>query len=367
VVDELWKLKNMRTRSVSPENPTGEKGGGAQAVEGTGASAARELGAGWKVSPSIELAAGRTETLADVVGPGVIQHIWLTTDVASVRQLVLRMYWDAEGDPSVEVPLGDFFCNGWAELALVDSEVVVVAPAGGFNSYWPMPFRRRATITLENTTSRSVPVYYQVTYQETDLPERVGFFHASWRRSNPLGDPAVHTILDGVDGTGRYVGTYLAIRPGAPGWWGEGEVKFYLDGDREHPTICGTGTEDYFGGAWNFDVGGRYGTYSTAQLGLHQVLPPKEVYRPHQRFGMYRWHLRDPICFERELRVTVQALGWQAGRRYLPLVDADIATTAFWYQTEPHTPFPPLPAQQHEGPGPLRLSARIRKLLGRSA
>ncbi|RRO18688.1 DUF2961 domain-containing protein [Saccharopolyspora rhizosphaerae] len=352
VVEELWQLPTRRTRSVSPENPTGAKGAGARATEGTGASAARDLGAGWKVSPSIALGAGRTETLADVAGPGVVQHIWLTTEVAGVRDLVLRMFWDDEEQPSVEVPLGDFFCNGWAELALVDSEVVVVAPAGGFNSYWPMPFRRRATITLENTTRRTLPVYYQVTYQERDLPERIGHFHASWRRSNPLGEPAVHTIVDGIIGTGRYVGTYLAVQPGAPGWWGEGEVKFFLDGDQEHPTICGTGTEDYFGGAWNFDVGGRYVPYSTGQLGLNQVLPPHEVYRPHQRFGMYRWHLRDPICFEQDLRVTVQALGWKVGGRYLPLTDADIAGTAFWYQTEPHAPFPPLRTQQRTGSRP---------------
>ena len=364
-MDELWQLSNMRTRSVSPENPTGAKGAGARATEGTGASAARELGVGWKVSPSIDLVAGTTATLADVAGPGVVQHIWLTTEVASVRQLVLRMHWDSEEHPSVEVPLGDFFCNGWAELALVDSEVVVVAPAGGFNSYWPMPFRTRATITLENPTDRSVRLYYQVTYQEQGLGERIGYFHASWRRSNPLGDPAVHTIVDGLAGTGRYVGTYLAIRPGAPGWWGEGEVKFYLDGDQEHPTICGTGTEDYFGGAWNFDVGGRYVPYSTGQLGLHQVLPPDEIYRPDQRFGMYRWHLRDPICFERDLRVTVQALGWKAGWRYLPLTEADIATTAFWYQTEPHTPFPPLRTQQPAGADAGRVATWFQNLLRR--
>jgi len=362
-MDELWQLPNARTRSVSPENPTGEKGGGARATEGTGASAARELGRGWKVSPSLDLRAGTTAVLVDVAGPGVVQHIWLTTETASIRQQVLRMYWDGEAEPSVEVPLGDFFCNGWVQLALVDSAVVVVAPAGGFNSYWPMPFRSRALITLENTGRRTVPVYYQVTYQERELPERIAHFHASWRRTNPLGDPPVHTIVDGIEGSGQYVGTYLAVRPGASGWWGEGEVKFYLDGDREFPTICGTGTEDYFGGAWNFDVDGRYVPYSTAWLGMPQVLPPNEIYKAHQRFGLYRWHLPDPIAFERDLRVTVQALGWKAGWRYQPLVDADIASTAFWYQTEPHTPFPPLRAQQHAGAGPGRVTTWVRNLL----
>lgn len=362
---EIWQLDDGTTRSVSPENFGGAKGAGGMAEAGTGAMAARELGRGWKVSPSIDLAAGATATLADVEGPGVIRHIWLTTDRGRLRTLVLRMYWDSEPDPSVEVPLGDFFCNGWGELALVNSDMIVVAPAGGLNSYWPMPFRRRARVTLDNRGAHGVPVYYQITYTTQELPERTGYLHAAWRRSNPLGTPAVHTIVDGVRGRGRYAGTYLAIEPGAPGWWGEGELKFFLDGDAEFPTICGTGTEDYFGGAWNFDVAGRYIPYSTVFLGLHQILPPGRIYRPHQRFGMYRWHTPDPIHFDHDLRVTVQALGWQSGGRYRPLENADIATTAFWYQTEPHTPYGPLPdlAITRRPPSGSGRYARLRSLL----
>jgi hypothetical protein len=332
VTQEIWRLDRARTRSVSAENPTGVPGAGGRATEGTGANAARDLGLGWKVSPSIGLAAGDTATLMDVTGPGVLRHLWLTTDRTMLRRLVLRLYWDEEPEPSVEVPLGDFFCNGWDELALLSSEMIVVAPAGGLNSYWPMPFRHRAKMTLHNLGDRSVPVYHQATYTEQEVPESAGYLHARWRRSHPLGNPAVHTIVDGVRGHGRYVGTYLAIQPGAPGWWGEGELKFYLDGDTEFPTICGTGTEDYFGGAWNFDLGGRYRTYTSPYLGLHQVLPPEEIYQPAQRLGMYRWHVHDPICFDRELRVTVQGLGWQQGHRYLPLENADVRTTALWYQ-----------------------------------
>ena len=179
----------------------------------------------------------------------------------------------------------------------------------------------------------------------------------------------VHTLLDGVRGQGHYVGTYLAWGVNNTGWWGEGEIKFYLDGDDEWPTICGTGTEDYFGGAWNFEhPPGQYGTYSTPFLGLPQVIRPDGLYRsqrhqprvhgsglshpvapmytPGHRFGMYRWHVMDPIRFQQELRVTIQALGWwvEPGepRRYRPGED-DIASTALWYQTEPHAPFPPLP------------------------
>ncbi|MBF6130993.1 DUF2961 domain-containing protein [Nocardia brasiliensis] len=332
---ELWLLDDTRTRSVSAENPTGAPGGGARATTGTGAHAARLLGPGWKISPSIILGDGETATLADVSGPGVLRHCWLTTDRAALRELTLRMYWDDAAEPAIDVPLGDFFCNGWDELALVDSEMVVVAPAGGLNSYWPMPFRRRARITLENHCGRSVPVYYQITYDEQDVPGEAGYLHARWSRSAPLGSPAVHTLLDTGPARGRYVGTYLAIRPGAPRWWGEGELKFYLDGDDEYPSLCGTGTEDYFGGAWNFDMDGKYRTYSTAYLGLPQALPADEIYQAHQRFGMYRWHVHDPICFHRELRVTVQGLGWRDSDTYLPLEDAEIATTAWWYQEVP--------------------------------
>lgn len=342
VMTEIWQLDSSRTRSVSPENFSGAKGAGGAATEGTGAEPARDLGRGWKVSPSIDLPPGTTVTLADVAGPGLIQHVWLTTDRGYLRDLVLRMYWDGEDEPSVQVPLGDFFCNGWGELALLSSDMIVVAPAGGLNSYWPMPFRRRARLTLDNPGDRQVPVYYQVTYAEQEVPDDAGYLHAAWRRSRPLGEPAVHTVLEGVRGRGRYVGTYLAIEPGAPGWWGEGELKFFLDGDSDFPTMCGTGTEDYFGGAWNFDMGGYYQPYATRFLGMHQVLPEREIYQPHQRFGMYRWHIPDPITFDNDLRVTMQAIGWGSDGRYLPLERADIATTAWWYQTEPHSPLPPI-------------------------
>jgi hypothetical protein len=171
----------------------------------------------------------------------------------------------------------------------------------------------------------------------------MGYFHAQWRRSNPLAYKTVHTLLDGVAGTGHYVGTYLAWQVNNKGWWGEGEIKFYLDGDKDFPTICGTGTEDYFGGAWNFEhPKGEYGVYSTPFLGLPQVIKPDGLYSSQQRFGMYRWHIMDPIRFEENLRVTIQALGWRSEQRYLPLQD-DIASVAFWYQTEPHSPHPPLP------------------------
>lgn len=339
----LMRLSKAKTRSISAENFTGAKGKAGMAVEGTGASCARDLGQGWKISPSIEIESHTEFTLAEITGPGAIQHIWLTCFPDNWRHMILRMYWDEEVQPSVEVPIGDFFCNGWCERSNVNSMPIAVNPAGGMNSYWVMPFRKKARVTVENRMKDKVVLYYQIDYTLTEVPEDAAYFHAQWRRSNPLPYKDVHTILDGVQGKGHYVGTYLAWQVNNTGWWGEGEIKFYMDGDKEFPTICGTGTEDYFGGAWNFEQPkGEYGLYSTPFLGLHQVIKPDGLYRSQQRFGMYRWHIMDPIRFEEDLKVTIQALGWRSGGRYLPLQD-DIASVAFWYQAEPHIAFAPLP------------------------
>jgi hypothetical protein len=330
----LARLSTARSRSISAENRTGEKSGGARAVEGTGAGAARDLGHGWKVSPSIKIAPGALEVLADIADAGAIQHIWMTTHQNHWRSLILRMYWDGDEQPAVETPLGDFFCNGWNEFSQVSSLPIAVNPRGGFNSYWEMPFRTGARVTLENLSTEEVVLYFQIDYTLTEVPDAIAYFHARWHRSNPLPYKTDHMVLDTIQGSGHYVGTYIAWGVNNSGWWGEGEIKFYLDGDRQYPTICGTGTEDYFGGAWNFDVPDQgYTLFSTPFLGLHQILRPDGTYRSQQRFGMYRWHIPDPIRFAEDIRVTIQALGWRSGGRYLPLQD-DISSTAFWYQKE---------------------------------
>ncbi|MBI3721203.1 MAG: DUF2961 domain-containing protein, partial [Fimbriimonas ginsengisoli] len=268
------RLSHAKTRSISAENFTGEKGKAAMATEGTGARAARELGQGWKVSPSIVVPANSTAMLAEITGQGAIQHIWLTVHPDWWRRLVLRIYWDGEDDPSVETPLGDFFCNGWCKRCNISSMPVAVNPAGGMNSYWEMPFRKSARIMVENLWEEECRgFYYQVDYTLTEVPDDAAYFHAQWRRANPLPYATEHVLLDGVNGWGQYVGTYVAVQPNSNRWWGEGEIKFYLDGDGPFPTICGTGTEDYFGGAWNFEhPPGQYGVFSTAYLGLPQVL-----------------------------------------------------------------------------------------------
>ena len=344
-LSSLYRLSNAKTLSISPENPTGEKGKGGAATEGTGAKAARDLGKGWKISPSVEIAAGVTYTVAEISGSGAIQHIWMTP-TGNWRFSILRMYWDDEKTPSVEVPLGDFFAMGWGKYARISSLAICVNPGSAFNSYWPMPFRHKARITLENLDEKAMTLFYQVDYALSPVPADAAYFHAQFRRVNPLPYKQVYTIVDGIRGKGQYVGTYLAWGVHSSGWWGEGEIKFYMDGDREFPTINGTGTEDYFNGSYDFENPEKhqYEEFTSPYSGLVQVLKPDGLYQSQQRFGLYRWHISDPIRFASDLRVTIQALGWRSGGRYLPLTD-DISSVAFWYQTEPHADFPKLPTK----------------------
>ncbi|QDP97302.1 DUF2961 domain-containing protein [Microlunatus elymi] len=340
---DIAALRSSTTRSISPENFTGAKGAGAMATEGTGAQAARDLGKGWKVSPSVRIKAHETFDLANIDGPGRITHIWLTTHTDNWRTLALRAFWDGSDEPAIETPVGDFFVSGWGRFAQVSSQMIAANPNGGFNSYWPMPFRSSARLTLENLSETDVIVYFQITYEvDVDVAD-AGYLHAQFRRSNPLPARQTHPILDRIEGRGHYVGTYLAWGVNSPGWWGEGEIKFYLDGDDEFPTIAGTGTEDYFGGAWNFDVPGHgYTAFSTPYLGLPQILPPDGLYASQHRFGMYRWHVPDPVTFTEDLRVDIQALGWMSGGRYKPLTD-DIASTCWFYLDRPSAARPDFP------------------------
>ena len=348
----LSRLSDAVTRSISPENFTGEKGKGGMATEGTGAHAARELGQGWKISPSVRIQPGETFEIANIEGQGAIQQIWLTP-TGHWRFSILRVYWDDSEIPSVECPVGDFFACGWQRYAQVSSLAVCVNPGSAFNCYWEMPFRKRARITLTNIAEDPTTLYYQVNYTLTDVPEACAYFHAQFRRTNPLPYKDVYTILDGVQGKGHYVGNYMAWQVNNTQWWGEGEIKFYVDGDTDFATIVGTGTEDYFCGSYNFDLGkerGGYREFTTPYAGLPQVIRPDGLYDAQQRFGLYRWHIPDPIRFEEDFRVTIQALGWRTrtseSRRYLPLQD-DIASVAFWYQTLPATPFPELPDKDY--------------------
>jgi len=264
------------------------------------------------------------------------------TPTGEWRQEILRIYWDGNEHPSVECPLGDFFACAYQEpFAQLSSLAVCVNPGSGFNCYWEMPFRKHCRITVENAAQKEMTLFYQIDYALGAVPEDCAYFHAQFRRVNPLPYKEVYTILDGVSGKGHYVGTYMAWGVNNNGWWGEGEIKFYMDGD-EYPTICGTGTEDYFCGSYNFDVAGRYTEFCTPYAGLAKVIRPDGLYKSQQRFSLYRWHICDPVRFDEDLRVTIQALGWRSDSRYAPLQD-DIASVAYWYQTLPHAKFPDLP------------------------
>ena len=253
--------KHGRSRAINAENPHGEKG--------KGGMAASHLGPSRKGSPCLrDIEPGATVTLAEMEGPGEINHIWITVDNKTteadcfvLRDLVIRMYWDDEETPSVESPLGDFFCCGFGRECFVNSVPVAVVPNRGFNCYFPMPFKKKAKITLENQHANKIPAFfYQVDYCLYDeLPDDIAYFHAQWRRERLTEKTKDYTILDGVKGKGHYIGTYMALTTLERYWWGEGEMKFYIDGDEEYPTICGTGTEDYFGcrHSPHHDIAGR--------------------------------------------------------------------------------------------------------------
>lgn len=344
--DNLWLIQSgVASRSISAENPTGDKGmGGMSEVpeEEKLTHPARDLGKGWKVSPNIKLPAGKEVELCNIEGSGIIRHIWIVYPGATYRNIILRMYWDDCSVPSVECPLGDFFFLGWDKYYRINTAKVNVNPARGLNSFWEMPFKKHAKITMQNIGEADNVVYFQIDYQKREVPENIGYFHVFFNRVNPMPYKQNYPLLD-VKGTGKYVGTYMAYAPKDNGWWGEGEFKFFIDGDDEYPTICGTGTEDYFLAAYNFEdwnikrycehTGIYAGFYAVKLDGLYDCVP---------RFGMYRVHVADPIFFDKNLKIEVQSIGWREGMRYHPQRD-DIASVAFVYLTEPVNKRKPLP------------------------
>ena len=344
MLHDLTLKKDIRSFSVCPENLTGEKGKGGMATleEGSAAIAAQDLGQGWKVNPYLMLEGKTTTVLADIQGEGAIKHIWIT-DSARSRRLILRIYFDGQENPAVNVPLSDFFANAdYTEYRQLSSLAMCFNPRKGMNCYFEMPYFKGFRVEIENLSEGSVYLYYQIDCEEKKIPRESLYFHAQFRRVNPLPYKEVYTILDNVKGNGHYVGTYLHWGVKSNGWWGEGEIKFYIDGDKDFPSICGTGTEDYFCGAYNFDVNGKYVEYCTPYAGLSKVGGTDETYRSQRYFDMYRWHITDPVYFQKDLRVTIQALGWRSGKRYLPLQD-DISSVAYWYSDNLKDEYPEMP------------------------
>ncbi len=327
MVPDLPLLADGVGRAITWENRTGEPGAGGREGEGR------------KGSPCIrDVPPGAVQTLMDVKGPGVIRHIWITIPDRGpemLRNIILRMYWDHEPQPSVEVPLGDFFGVAHGRAVPLVSAWTTLTLGRGFNCFFPMPFETRARITFENDTGRPIQMFFfQIDYELVpSLPPNTGRFHAQFRRQNPTVLKEDYVIVDHVRGPGMYVGTVIGVRSLEPGWWGEGEIKMYMDGDTTHPTICGTGTEDYFCAAWGMDL------YQTPYHGCTQN--GSDEFCQNELVSLYRWHVLDPIRFRKSLKVTMQQIGWGYGRMFER--SDDWCSTAFWYQLEPHHPFPVLP------------------------
>jgi hypothetical protein len=345
----LSRLSNAKTRSISAENTSGEKGKGGMA-EANPNGPSRELGKGWKCSPCKgDIKPNQTYEFVNIEGPGAIQSMWMAACIT--RDVILRIYWDHQETPSVEVPLSDFFSLPWVKsdeggtkgpLARVNSLPVSVNANRGCNCFWEMPFKEHCRMTITNIHPKQAKTFfYQVNYTLTEIPDDCAYFHASFRRTNPVPYKVPYTIIDGIKGKGQYIGTSMGWAINNEGWWGEGEIKFFIDGDDEYPTICGTGTEDYFGGAYNWEVDGEYCEYNTPFMGM-QVIKPDGLYKSQHRHSLYRWHVMDPVRFDNDMSVTIQSLGWRDCGRYYP-GQHDISSVAYWYQTLPTAPFLPFP------------------------
>lgn len=328
----------LDSRSVSFENPTGGRGAGGRA--------ASPLGRGRKGAPARFIAPGETTTLCDIEGPGIIRHIWMTTSYSPevLRGVVLRGYWEGQSHPSIECPLGDFFGFAHGLTPPFESEVHSVGEKNGLNIWLPMPFTQRARFVLSNELPYQIPLFYQIDYTLGDaLTAGVGRLHASFRRENPTTLRSDFALLPRRQGApGRFIGAVIGVRPLDPHWWGEGEAKIYLDGDEEFATIVGTGSEDY--ACISFCI-------QQTPFRYHGVSwREKEDTIDTGRVSMYRWHIVDPIYWQREIRVEIQQIGLVgSGVQSLEEYQAkfreradDWSAAAFWYEAAPGAPLPPL-------------------------
>jgi len=334
--DELCCLDDATSFAYSAENPTGRRGGGTD-------------GKNRKPRSAIDIRPGETAVLAEIDGPGRIEHIWMTGSLS--KSLVLRMYWDGQAHPSVEAPLTAFY--GWAfceNLKTVEdrypsysSALLMTAPGMGMNCYFPMPFRKHAKIAVENRGAKRLCQYYMITGSRGEQPKDAAYFHASYRQACPVERGKPYTVIDGIAGRGRFVGVTLSAGVNEPGCWVEGEPRMFLDGETT-PSLHYTGLEDYFCGAYAFGRDNkalkRYQTYTGLYTGVSAVFGSKDYEKGvQQRFMLYRFHVKDPIRFEKSFRLTFDDM-----RGPTPRAD-DFRTVAYWYQTLPSAPFKPLPPE----------------------
>lgn len=331
---DLPKLRDLQSRCITPENPTGGKGMGATE------------GGGWKGAPFIRpFNKDTTVTIAEIDDPGTIRHIWFAlgtergaaADYEACRNVILRCYWDGQKHPSVECPVGDFFGIAHGRRRAFTSALMTNTNGAAMNSYLPMPFKT-ARITIENDTGYQTDLAYFIDYTLGDDVSDSGRLHALFKRENPVTAGADYAILPKVEGRGVYIGTILGVRAldhddHIDTWWGEGEVKMYIDGDDRHPTIVGSGTEDYF--------------CSASGIEPHATPYSGAPYCHGRLFSCYRWHVADPVYFQTDLRVEVQHMGndmrliHDPRKRYIERID-DCASVAFWYQDLPSQPLPEL-------------------------
>lgn len=364
---EPFRVRELQSRSVTQENPTGGKGLGGK---GRGNGNCR------KGAPALKnIKPGETKTLCDIAGPGMIRHIWMTIgedrSPETMRSVILRIYWDDSDHPSVEAPMGDFFGVAHGRTVHYMSPYLGTPEGRGFQCYFPMPFGKRCRITFENDSPKTLSwLWYQVDYTLGDaFSPDMGLFHAHFRRENPCPADRDYCLLDTRGAAGVFAGAVIGVNPGLPGWWGEGEMKFYIDGDTRYPTICGTGTEDYLCSGWGMNL------HSAIYTGVnYEARDP----RGQQQFvSFYRFHIHDPIYFQSDLRVELQQLGAGSpvagesteafcrkhnlnGPHIHPIPDQpgalmsnwlydrsdDYCSTVFWYQRPTGQPLPPLPDRE---------------------
>ncbi|MCK5280846.1 MAG: DUF2961 domain-containing protein [Cyclobacteriaceae bacterium] len=329
---QLYDLgTGLVSRSISFENPTGEPGQGGQTSS--------NLGVGRKGFPAKGIAPGETVVLCDIAGAGTIRHIWMTggfkNKTEALRSMVVRAYWENQEHPSVECPLGDFMGSAHAKANSYQSAVHSTGINAALNIWLPMPFNDNAKMTLTNEGDENVTLFYQIDYTIGDRhPERLGRLHVCFVRQNPTTLTEDFEILPKRTGEGRFIGTVLGIRTLEGNWWGEGEVKIFMDGDNEFPTICGTGSEDYV----------------CVSYGMQQT--PFQYHGcswNHDGFiSMYRWHLPDPIYWKEECRITIQQIGYSPKLREEtghPLYERqdDWSSATFWYEPVPSAQLPEFP------------------------
>ncbi len=313
------------SRSISFENPTGERGAGGKA--------ASRLGPTRKGAPARDIKPGETVQLCDIEGPGTIRHIWITTDrdPAVQRACVIRGWWEGQEHPSIECPIGDFFGFAHGRIMSYQSAVHSCGPTGGRNLWLPMPFGSRARFTFSNEGDKTVPLFYQIDYTVRDVhPRDVGRLHVLFRRENPTTEKRDFELLPLREQKGRFIGSIMGIRNLHPDqWWGEGEIKVYMDGDRDWPTIVGTGSEDYVGLAWGIQQAAFL--YNGCSLNEKNFV------------SMYRWHLPDPLAWRDRARITIQQIAWKDG---LAETQDDWSCATFWYEPVPSAKLPPMPDAQ---------------------